>query len=71
LTAFFNIATLSATNLQDYFGYNIFYVMNVTDVDDKICLKARQNFLLQEYKSATFDPKQVSSGLPTLFVNAN
>ena len=21
--------------IQDYFGYNIFYVMNITDIDDK------------------------------------
>ena len=26
--------------MQDYFGYNIKYVMNVTDIDDKIIRKA-------------------------------
>jgi cysteinyl-tRNA synthetase len=35
--------------LQDYFGYNIFYVMNITDVDDKIIKRARQNHLFEEY----------------------
>ena len=48
---------------QDYFGYSIFYVMNVTDVDDKIILKARQNFLVEEYKATAKDPNQVSAEL--------
>lgn len=38
--------------LEDYFGYNVFLVMNITDIDDKIILKARQNFLVNEYKVA-------------------
>lgn len=36
--------------LEDYFGYNVVYVMNVTDIDDKIILRARRNHLLDEYK---------------------
>lgn len=35
--------------LQDYFGYNIQAVMNVTDVDDKIIVRARRKHLLQQY----------------------
>jgi cysteinyl-tRNA synthetase len=35
--------------LEDYFGYEIFYVMNITDIDDKIILRARQRHLLKEY----------------------
>ena len=35
--------------LSDYFKYDIFYVMNITDVDDKIIKRARQNHLYQEY----------------------
>lgn len=35
--------------LEDYFGYNCLFVMNVTDVDDKIILRARRNYLLQQY----------------------
>ncbi|RKO97673.1 hypothetical protein CXG81DRAFT_28008 [Caulochytrium protostelioides] len=31
--------------MTDYFGYNVTYVMNITDVDDKIILAARQKFL--------------------------
>ncbi|XP_019854225.1 PREDICTED: cysteine--tRNA ligase, cytoplasmic-like [Amphimedon queenslandica] len=37
--------------MSDYFGYDIFYVMNVTDIDDKIINRARQNHLFEEYKS--------------------
>lgn len=45
--------------LEDYFGYNILYVMNVTDVDDKIILRARRNHLLQQYKQEQKDAQQV------------
>jgi cysteinyl-tRNA synthetase len=33
--------------LQNYFGYDLFYVMNITDIDDKIIKRARQNHLYQ------------------------
>jgi cysteinyl-tRNA synthetase len=36
--------------LEDYFGYNVFLVMNVTDIDDKIILKARQNALFADFR---------------------
>ena len=36
--------------LTDYFGFTINFVMNITDVDDKIILKARQQHLLKEAK---------------------
>jgi hypothetical protein len=48
--------------LEDYFGFNITYVMNVTDVDDKIILRARRNYLLENYKRQTQDPQQVQFG---------
>jgi cysteinyl-tRNA synthetase len=35
--------------LEDYFGYSILYVMNITDVEDKIILRARRNYLLKGY----------------------
>nr|CAG4638301.1 EOG090X02DZ [Cyclestheria hislopi] len=35
--------------LADYFGYEVFYVMNITDIDDKIIKRARQNYLYQSY----------------------
>lgn len=35
--------------LSDYFGYDVFYVMNITDIDDKIIKRARQNYLYEIY----------------------
>ncbi|XP_063240086.1 cysteine--tRNA ligase, cytoplasmic isoform X2 [Bacillus rossius redtenbacheri] len=35
--------------LSDYFRYDVTYVMNVTDVDDKIIRRARQNHLYDRY----------------------
>lgn len=35
--------------LSDYFGYDILYVMNITDIDDKIIKRARQNYLFEKY----------------------
>lgn len=36
--------------LEDYFHYDVFAVMNITDVDDKIILRARKNHLLKQYE---------------------
>ncbi|XP_073514278.1 cysteine--tRNA ligase, cytoplasmic isoform X2 [Phyllobates terribilis] len=36
--------------LKDYFNYEVFYCMNITDIDDKIIKRARQNYLFQQYK---------------------
>lgn len=33
--------------LQDYFGYNVTFVQNVTDIDDKIIVAARQEYLFE------------------------
>lgn len=35
--------------LNDYFGYDVFYAMNITDIDDKIITRARQNYLFEQY----------------------
>jgi cysteinyl-tRNA synthetase len=35
--------------LQDYFGYDITFIQNVTDIDDKIIIKARQEHLYEQY----------------------
>ena len=35
--------------MSDYFGYEVFFVMNITDIDDKIIKRARQNHLYQLY----------------------
>ncbi|TPX66703.1 cysteine---tRNA ligase [Spizellomyces sp. 'palustris'] len=39
--------------LEDYFGYNVFYVMNITDVDDKIIREARYKYLFESLKAET------------------
>lgn len=36
--------------LQNYFSFGINYVMNITDIDDKIILKARRNYLLDSFQ---------------------
>lgn len=41
--------------LSDYFGYNILYVMNITDIDDKIIKRARQNYLYDRYVEKSKD----------------
>ncbi|OTF76029.1 hypothetical protein BLA29_012536, partial [Euroglyphus maynei] len=35
--------------LRNYFGYNVFFVQNITDIDDKIIRRARQNYLFEKY----------------------
>lgn len=35
--------------MSDYFGYEVLYVMNITDIDDKIIKRARQNHLYEKY----------------------
>lgn len=34
--------------LQDYFGYNVKFIQNVTDIDDKIIIAARQEHLFEQ-----------------------
>ena len=45
--------------LEDYFGYEVTFVMNVTDVDDKIILRARKGYLLDQYVKETKDVSKV------------
>ena len=35
--------------LEDYFGYEVVYQVNITDIDDKIIRRARQNHLFERY----------------------
>ena len=41
--------------LKDYFGFDVNFVMNVTDVDDKIIKQARQRHLLAEYEAGRLE----------------
>ncbi|KAI6037594.1 tRNA synthetases class I (C) catalytic domain-containing protein [Pisolithus marmoratus] len=36
--------------MSDYFGYDVHFVMNVTDIDDKIILRARQKYLFEKFR---------------------
>ena len=45
--------------LEDYFGYTTTFIMNVTDVDDKIIRRARLQHLLEQYLARTPDTAQV------------
>ncbi|KAH7729373.1 cysteine--tRNA ligasecytoplasmic [Aphelenchoides avenae] len=38
--------------LSTYFNYDVLYVMNITDIDDKIIKRARQNYLFENYLEA-------------------
>ncbi|KAL0956831.1 hypothetical protein HGRIS_002942 [Hohenbuehelia grisea] len=53
--------------MSDYFGYDVHFVMNVTDIDDKIILRARQNHLFDKFRSET---PQLSQELLTTVQNA-
>lgn len=46
--------------MKEYFGYNILYVMNVTDVDDKIINRARRNYLLDHFRATATNPGEVT-----------
>ncbi|KAI8147700.1 tRNA synthetases class I (C) catalytic domain-containing protein [Fennellomyces sp. T-0311] len=39
--------------LESYFGYQVQFVQNVTDIDDKIILRARQQYLFSNLKEST------------------
>ncbi|KAF8511822.1 tRNA synthetases class I (C) catalytic domain-containing protein [Hysterangium stoloniferum] len=39
--------------LSDYFGYEVHFVMNITDIDDKIIQRSRRNHLLEQLISRT------------------
>ena len=49
--------------LADYFGYDIKFVMNITDMEDKIVLRARRNHLLELYVKAAASVSQVGVSL--------
>ncbi|KAI1171180.1 cysteinyl-tRNA synthetase [Nemania sp. FL0916] len=36
--------------MKDYFGFDVKFVMNTTDIDDKIIVKGRQQYLLDRFK---------------------
>ena len=37
--------------LRDYLGYDVHFVMNITDIDDKIIIKTRHSYLIKQFRS--------------------
>ncbi|KAK4204995.1 tRNA synthetases class I (C) catalytic domain-containing protein [Triangularia verruculosa] len=46
--------------MRDYFGFNVKFVMNTTDIDDKIILQARRQYLLARFKQEHAEEEAVS-----------
>jgi cysteinyl-tRNA synthetase len=49
--------------MAGYFGYHVFYVMNITDIDDKIIKRARSNYLCDKFINETLDRLAAASAL--------
>uniref|UniRef100_A0A5K3FU09 cysteine--tRNA ligase n=1 Tax=Mesocestoides corti TaxID=53468 RepID=A0A5K3FU09_MESCO len=49
--------------LADYFGFKVKYVMNITDIDDKIIKRARQNYLIERYFEDVSSLKEVKEDI--------
>jgi len=49
--------------LKDYFRYDVEYVMNITDIDDKIIKRARQLHLFEEYVKTATDKQIVQKDI--------
>jgi len=47
--------------MEAHFHYHIKFVMNVTDIDDKIIKRARLNHLRDQYLASTSDDAKVLS----------
>lgn len=58
--------------LSDYFNYEVVYVMNITDIDDKIIRRARWNYLLENYhtecRSLSDTVRDVTDALKVLVI---
>lgn len=48
---------------MDYFHYDVEYVMNITDIDDKIIKRARQIHLFDEYLKTVTDKKTIKNDI--------
>ncbi|KAI9885013.1 MAG: WD repeat-containing protein 70 [Watsoniomyces obsoletus] len=49
------VSTDILRRIMDYLGYRVEFVMNITDVDDKIILRARQQHLLANFQNEHLD----------------
>jgi cysteinyl-tRNA synthetase len=48
--------------MKDYFGFRVKFVMNTTDIDDKIILRGRQQYLLARFKQEHASDDDLVSG---------
>lgn len=46
-----------------YFNYEVYYVMNITDIDDKIIRRARRQHLFTQYVGETREHTQLMADL--------
>jgi len=56
--------------MADYFSFNVKFVQNITDVDDKIIKRARQNHLVENYLDATENPEVIRADIMEAFQQA-
>jgi cysteinyl-tRNA synthetase len=47
--------------MEDYFHFDLLYQVNITDVDDKIILRARQNKLIKDYTEEVLASKDMAA----------
>ena len=50
---------------MNYFNYEVYYVMNITDIDDKIIRRARRQHLFTQYIEEERDRTRILSDLTT------
>ncbi|KAG9229771.1 tRNA synthetases class I (C) catalytic domain-containing protein [Amylocarpus encephaloides] len=55
--------------MRDYFGLKVKFVMNITDIDDKIILKARRQRLLELEKGKKYTESELTKLAATAFQN--
>jgi cysteinyl-tRNA synthetase len=51
--------------LQDYFGYDVNFVMNITDIDDKVCPGSKQTGFRADDRSLSEQENRTSSNRPS------
>ena len=56
--------------MTDYFHYNVLYQVNITDIDDKIILRARQNLLIENLTTEATSNKLSLEDLKTMITQA-
>lgn len=57
--------------LQDFFNYKINYVMNITDIDDKIIRRARTKYLVQQYRQENRTQDQIYEDIAAAMAEHN